>query len=75
MRFNITKAINILAGAIFFFVCFCAGSLMERLGPVACLFVTRALLTLAYFLLKLTNRLGRRYILIKKREVRKAIRF
>lgn len=66
MRFNITKTINGLAGTIFFFVCFCAGSLMERLGPVACLFVTLALLTLAYSLLKLTDRMGRRYILIER---------
>ena len=66
MRFNITKTINGLAGTIFFYVCFCAGSLMERLGPVACLFVTLALLTLAYSLLKLTDRMGRRYILIER---------
>ena len=65
MRFNITKTINGLAGTIFF-VCFCADSLMERLGPVACLFVTLALLTLAYSLLKLTDRMGRRYILIER---------
>ena len=75
MRFNITKAINVLAGAIIFFVCLCADSLMECLSPVACLSVTLGLLTLAYFLLKLTERLGRRYILIGKKRPRKAIKF
>ena len=63
MRFNITKVINILAGAIIF------------LSPMTCLSVTLGLLTLAYFLLKLTERLGRRYILIGKKRPRKAIKF
>lgn len=75
MRFNITKAINVLAGTIIFFVCLCADSLMECLSPVTCLSVTLGLLTLAYFLLKLTERLGRRYILIGKKRPRKAIKF
>lgn len=75
MRFNITKAINVLAGAIIFFVCLCADSLMECLSPMTCLSVTLGLLTLAYFLLKLTERLGRRYILIGKKRPRKAIKF
>lgn len=75
MRFNITKAINVLAATIIFFICLCADSLMEYLGPVTYLFVTLTLLTLAYFLLKLTGRLGRRYILIGKGKTRKAIKF
>ena len=75
MRFNITKAINVLAGTIIFFVCLCADSLMECLSPMTCLSVTLGLLTLAYFLLKLTERLGRRYILIGKKRPRKAIKF
>lgn len=75
MRFNITKAINVLAGTIIFFVCLCADSLMECLSPVTCLSVTLGLLTLAYFLLKLTERLDRRYILIGKKRPRKAIKF
>lgn len=75
MRFNITKVINILAGAIIFFVCLCADSLMECLSPMTCLFVTLGLLALAYFLLKLTECLGRRYILIGKKRPRKAIKF
>lgn len=75
MRFNITKVINVLAGTIIFFVCLCADSLMECLSPMTCLFVTLGLLALAYFLLKLTECLGRRYILIGKKRPRKAIKF
>lgn len=75
MRFNITKVINVLAGTIIFFVCLCADSLMECLSPMTCLFVTLGLLALVYFLLKLTECLGRRYILIGKKRPRKAIKF
>lgn len=75
MRFNITKVINVLAGTIIFFVCLCADSLMECLSPMTCLFVTLGLLALAYFLLKLTECLGRRNILIGKKRPRKAIKF
>ena len=74
MRFNITKVINVLAGTIIFFVCLCADSLMECLSPMTCLFVTLGLLALAYFLLKLTECLGRRYILIGQKRPRKAIK-
>lgn len=75
MRFNITKVINVLAGTIISFVCLCADSLMECLSPMTCLFVTLGLLALAYFLLKLTECLGRRYILIGKKRPSKAIKF
>lgn len=74
MRFNITKAINILAAIIIFFVCLCADSLMDILGPTVFLLVALALVILAFSMLRFTERLGRRYILIGKRR-RKAIKF
>lgn len=68
MRLNINSVLDTLGFTLFLFCCLCADSLMECLGA-ACLPVMLALYALACYLLRLSDRLGRRCILVGKRRI------
>lgn len=66
MRININNFLAGLAMGIVFFCCICADALMVCLGT-AFLPVTLSLVAAAYGCLRLSDRIGRRYILIVKK--------